>query len=117
MIEASVVGKITSEVSISERETSKGFKLKQATYTVCTGKDKGKWCSLEVTALGKLATYAEKRLKRGDHVYLTLSGLGTGEMNKFDFAITKQAKISAEFEGEDEQSIEDFEASLPPMEF
>lgn len=116
MIDASVVGKITSEVNISERETSKGFKLKQATYTVCTGKDKGKWCSLEVTAIGKLATYAEKKLKRGDHVYLTLSGFGTGEMNQFIFTVVRQARVAADMDT-DEESIEDFEASLPPMEF
>ena len=90
MIETTVYGKIVTNITIGEKQLARGTKIKTATYTVCTGKDFGKWCNIEVVAMGKLATYAEHNLQRGGYVYLVLNGAGTGEINKFKFSVVKQ---------------------------
>ena len=90
MIETTVFGKIITNITIGEKQLARGNKVKTAAYTVCTGKDFGKWCSLEVVAIGRQATYAEHHLQRGGYVYLVLSGAGTGELNKFSFTVVKQ---------------------------
>lgn len=90
MIETTVFGKIITNITIGERQLARGNKVKTATYTVCTGKDYGKWCSIEVVAMGRQATYAEHNLQRGGYVYLVLNGAGTGEPNKFSFTVVKQ---------------------------
>lgn len=90
MIETTVFGKIITNVTIGERQLARGNKVKTATYTVCTGKDYGKWCSIEVVAMGRQATYAEHNLQRDGYVYLVLNGAGTGEPNKFSFTVVKQ---------------------------
>ena len=89
MIETTVFGKIITNITIGERQLARGNKVKTATYTVCTGKDYGKWCSIEVVAMGRQATYAEHNLQRGGYVYLVLNGAGTGEPNKFSFTVVK----------------------------
>lgn len=90
MIETTVFGKIVTNITIGEKQLARGNKVKTATYTVCTGKDFGKWCNVEVVAIGKQATYAEHHLQRGGYVYLVLGGAGTGEINKFAFTVLKQ---------------------------
>ena len=90
MIETTVFGKIITNITIGEKQLARGNKVKTATYTVCTGKDFGKWCSIEVVAMGRQATYAEHNLQRGGYVYLVLNGAGTGEPNKFSFTVVKQ---------------------------
>ena len=56
MIETTVFGKIITNITIGEKQLARGNKVKTATYTVCTGKDFGKWCSIEVVAMGRQAT-------------------------------------------------------------
>lgn len=90
MIETTVFGKIITNITIGEKQLARGNKVKTAAYTVCTGKDFGKWYSIEVVAMGRQATYAEHHLQRGGYVYLVLSGAGTGEPNKFSFTVVKQ---------------------------
>jgi hypothetical protein len=98
MFHGSVIGKIISPVEITNEERPSGCTRKKATYTLCTGKDglgKNKhFCIMDMVAIGGVAHKAEKKLKKGDHVYVVFHAEATDENGHFIFYVDEQTKMN-----------------------
>ena len=120
MFHGSVMGKIVTPINVSDEKRPSGNTRRRATYTVCTGKDgygkNSHFCNMDMVAIGGAAYEAEKKLHKGDHVYVVFHAEAADNDGHFTFYVDSQRRANCADTAEETMTDEEFEASLPPME-
>ena len=121
MFHGSVMGKIVTPINVVDEKRPSGNTRRRATYTVCTGKDgygkNSHFCNMDMVAIGGAAYEAEKKLHKGDHVYVVFHAEAADNDGHFTFYVDSQRRANCADNAEETMTDEEFEASLPPMDF
>ena len=122
MFHGSVMGKIITPINVVDEQRPSGHTRKKATYVVCTGKDgygrNRHFCNMEMVAIGGVAYEAEKKLHKGDHVYVTFHAEAADGDGHFTFYVDSQRRANCSAaDDDDEMTDEKFMESLPPIDF
>lgn len=98
MFHGSTLGKIITLVNVVDEKRPSGCTRKKATYTICTGKDgygkNSHFCNIDLVAIGGLAYEAEKKLSRGDYVYVTFRAEAEDNDRHFTFYVESQRRAN-----------------------
>lgn len=72
---------------------------------------------MDMVAIGGAAYEAEKKLHKGDHVYVVFHAEAADNDGHFTFYVDSQRRANCADNVEETMTDEEFEASLPPMDF